>query len=351
MDTVPFFSILLPTKNRAHLIGQALQSVLDQSFCDFEIIVADNDDTEATKQEVANFSDIRIKYFKTGGLSMPDNWEFARTKARGFYLTVLEDKQAYYPWALQAIFEVLDRYKTPVCVWNWDATNREKSPVVIEDFKLVHADEALRDYISGMMPWRASPRLLNSCASRDVIEKLTMLMPDNRLFIDYAPDLCAAFAQLGVIESFYYTSSSLGYMSSRESNATSLRRLKKIAGTYYFGADDKGLSGAVSLVPIKNEFIVHNWVYNDFLRVRQIIGRRLNNYEMSALAYARMCLNDCLVTLRVGGDCSAELRDVASYMVARLPIKTQLMLWAGYYSNWLIYKGRVLIKALIKIVT
>jgi glycosyltransferase involved in cell wall biosynthesis len=91
----PFFSVLIPTKNRSHLVGHAVQSVLGQNFDDFEIILVDNDDGDSTQEVIKQFSDPRIRYYRTGGLSMPWNWEYARQKANGLYLTVLEDKQCY----------------------------------------------------------------------------------------------------------------------------------------------------------------------------------------------------------------------------------------------------------------
>ena len=38
--TQPFFTVVIPTSNRATLLQQAVQSVLNQSFTDFEIIIA-----------------------------------------------------------------------------------------------------------------------------------------------------------------------------------------------------------------------------------------------------------------------------------------------------------------------
>ena len=57
----PFFSIVIPTKNRSFLVGYAIQSVRRQSFDDYEIVIADNDDTEETRQVVGGFQDPRIR--------------------------------------------------------------------------------------------------------------------------------------------------------------------------------------------------------------------------------------------------------------------------------------------------
>ncbi len=45
-------SVIIPTYNRAHLVGRAIKSVLNQTFQDFELIVVDNDSTGNAKEVV-----------------------------------------------------------------------------------------------------------------------------------------------------------------------------------------------------------------------------------------------------------------------------------------------------------
>ena len=119
MGKLPFFSVLIPTKNRSHLVGQAIESVLFQKYRDFEIIVSDNDDSDIlTRTVVKKFDDQKIKYFRTqGNLSMHDNWEFALSKAVGEYVMVLEDKQILYLDALEKIYDAAGNGKNPCITW------------------------------------------------------------------------------------------------------------------------------------------------------------------------------------------------------------------------------------------
>lgn len=61
---MPKVSVLIPTYNCSQYIGQAINSVLNQSFSDFEIIISDNASTDNTEDIVRNFNDPRIKYYK-----------------------------------------------------------------------------------------------------------------------------------------------------------------------------------------------------------------------------------------------------------------------------------------------
>ena len=56
------FSIILPTFNREKFIKNAINSVINQSFSDWELIVVDDGSTDNTKEIVKNFRDPRIKY-------------------------------------------------------------------------------------------------------------------------------------------------------------------------------------------------------------------------------------------------------------------------------------------------
>ena len=60
----PFVSIVIPTYNHANFLDNALQSVLDQTFSNWEAIVIDNHSTDQTDEILAKYTDPRIKYFK-----------------------------------------------------------------------------------------------------------------------------------------------------------------------------------------------------------------------------------------------------------------------------------------------
>ena len=60
----PLFSIIIPTYNREKFIFETVQSVLNQTHIDFELIIVDNKSTDKTKEIVLSFSDSRINFIQ-----------------------------------------------------------------------------------------------------------------------------------------------------------------------------------------------------------------------------------------------------------------------------------------------
>ena len=59
-------SIVLPTYNRAHMLGKTLESILMQTYDSFELILVDDGSTDDTRQLVKSYKDRRIRYYNPG---------------------------------------------------------------------------------------------------------------------------------------------------------------------------------------------------------------------------------------------------------------------------------------------
>jgi len=73
---MPFFSVVIPTYNCANNLKQTIQSVLDQTFSAFEVLVMDDGSTDNTEAVVEAFQDTRIHYAwaeNSGGPATPRN--------------------------------------------------------------------------------------------------------------------------------------------------------------------------------------------------------------------------------------------------------------------------------------
>jgi glycosyltransferase involved in cell wall biosynthesis len=61
---MPKVSVIIPTYNRAGLLKRAIQSVLNQIYQDFEIIIVDDASTDNTENVIESFKEHRIRYIK-----------------------------------------------------------------------------------------------------------------------------------------------------------------------------------------------------------------------------------------------------------------------------------------------
>lgn len=88
----PFFSILLPTRNNAEYLKGAIETVLNQNFNDYELIVSNNFSDDNTEDIILGFQSERIKYVKTDKLLYyDDSWNYALSYARGKYILLIGD--------------------------------------------------------------------------------------------------------------------------------------------------------------------------------------------------------------------------------------------------------------------
>jgi len=114
----PLFSIVMPTRNRAHLLPHALRSALEQEFDDYEIVVVANDCHDRTREIVSEMRNDKVRYYETHRLlTMPDNYDFAWTRPVGKYVTYLPDDDALTPSTLRLLAEQALDGDPPLVSW------------------------------------------------------------------------------------------------------------------------------------------------------------------------------------------------------------------------------------------
>ncbi len=144
----PLVSIIIPTYNRAHLIGETLDSVLAQTYQNWECIIVDDGSTDNTKTIVAEYSknDSRFQYFsrptnKAKGANACRNYGFEKSK--GEYIQWFDSDDLMHIEKLQIKIGYALAQNAAVVV----DTHSKENKIVLKDAPKVEVFESANFYI------------------------------------------------------------------------------------------------------------------------------------------------------------------------------------------------------------
>lgn len=270
----PFFTVLIPTKNRSEILGGAIRSVLEQSFGDFEIVVSDNDDSPtATRDVVAAIQDRRIRYVRTAGrLPMHENWENALRHASGTHVLLVEDKQRLARNALDVLRDVLVRRPDAVVSYPVVLPEAETPPPVpaAPEIRTLRSEELVRRFCrfdADIHP--LLPRALNSTAPRALLCRLREASPTGMVFSHLAPDYSCAFQILRSVEEILHVPHGLIFVpgslpkSGNYSNGFSCLK-KDDQAKRFFASLPVPPEKIASVAPVQTHWLALNVVLWDF---------------------------------------------------------------------------------------
>ena len=132
----PAISVLMTTYNREKYVGAAIESVLNSSFKDFELVVVDDRSKDKTVDIVREWQakDNRVKLFiNEQNLGDYPNRNQAAAHATGKYLKYVDADDLIYPWGLQILWECMERF--PEAGWGLCSLAQDKArpfPFVLE---------------------------------------------------------------------------------------------------------------------------------------------------------------------------------------------------------------------------
>jgi len=103
-------SIILPTYNRGHLLPRAIESVLAQTFSNWELIIWDDGSTDATQEVMNGFRDSRIHYSCADNHGQAYALNQAFQLAHGDYIAFLDDDDQWVENKLECQLESFANY-------------------------------------------------------------------------------------------------------------------------------------------------------------------------------------------------------------------------------------------------
>lgn len=108
---MPSFSVILPVRNGWPYVQECVQSILAQTYPDFDLIVLDNQSTDDTVPWLRSLADSRIRlYGSSSSLSIVDSWARAVGVAKREYMTLIGHDDLLDPNFLLTINRTIERF-------------------------------------------------------------------------------------------------------------------------------------------------------------------------------------------------------------------------------------------------
>lgn len=147
----PFFSIIIPTYNRAGLLKNLLETFIIQTYVNFEVIVVDDGGNDQSSEVVSSFKDHRFRYYKkeNGGVSSARN--FGLQYAKGSYINFFDSDDLTYPNHLESarmFFENNKQANVVVFDYAWGNTDKSIYRIISNRYQNLNKAITKRNFIS-----------------------------------------------------------------------------------------------------------------------------------------------------------------------------------------------------------
>ena len=156
-------SVIMPAYNRGDMIGESIESVLSQTYDNWEILIVDSDSTDNTSEVCKSFTDkdSRIRYIKKSNEGVSASRNSAIDNAQGDYLFFLDSDDVIHPKLFEVLLSAMEESGatmggSPVrfinqCNWHKLKGYLEKNKETGQTRCLTHA-ETLKEVFTGTSP-------------------------------------------------------------------------------------------------------------------------------------------------------------------------------------------------------
>jgi len=111
MGEPPKITVFIPAYNREKYIGDAIESILAQTFTNYEILLIDDGSTDGTVDIMRSYTDPRLRIIRNEkNLGIPKTRNKGIEHARGEYIAMLDSDDRAYPTRLEKQAAFMDRH-------------------------------------------------------------------------------------------------------------------------------------------------------------------------------------------------------------------------------------------------
>lgn len=135
-ESNPLVSVIIPSYNCEHYIAQTIESVLNQTFKDIELIVVDDGSTDSTREIVKSYGDpVRLITQQNARVCAARNRGISESK--GKYICLMDHDDFWFPYKLEEQIKTLEKHGetgvvfAPFIRWHSDADGRFPEPATL----------------------------------------------------------------------------------------------------------------------------------------------------------------------------------------------------------------------------
>lgn len=165
MKANPFFSVILPTFNRAAQISNAIESVLTQSYNNWELIIIDDGSTDNTEQIVRSYVDDKIIYLYQENAERSAARNKGIELASGSYICFVDSDDFYFPDHLKFLLEFLSTHNFPEAIVYTGAYNESNEIISVPEQLYYTSSNALEHVVLNII---GTPQV---CIHRNILLK------------------------------------------------------------------------------------------------------------------------------------------------------------------------------------
>lgn len=220
----PLVSIITPTYNHEKFIGTCIESVLGQTYENWEMIIIDDGSIDDTGTVVGKYNDNRIKYVKQENLGI---WKLSKTynkalgMSKGELVAILEGDDAWPSYKLEEQVKIFNKHDDAVLSWGRKNTINDKSEIISFDLlRFQSFMDASQEEIIGKLILFNFMQPCTVMINKDTLLSIGGFLQDkNAPFVDYS-----TFLELSLKGRFYPSDRVLGCWRKHKAQVTTLKQ-------------------------------------------------------------------------------------------------------------------------------
>ncbi|MGI9211023.1 MAG: glycosyltransferase family 2 protein [Methylococcaceae bacterium] len=123
---MPKVTVVMPVYNGARYLAAAIQSILDQTWSDFELLIIEDGSTDQSPALIASFTDSRIRVLANGrNLGLVASLNVGLSQARGEYIARMDGDDVSFPHRLEKQVAYLDQHPDTGLCGTWFERHRD----------------------------------------------------------------------------------------------------------------------------------------------------------------------------------------------------------------------------------